>query len=1545
MTPAPSSRGNGNRPIPMNNIPLPAGPPPQQQQHSGNPNNFGHSHSYSTASQSSQSSYSSQSGQQGYSGGHGTFDPPRPFISSPRASPVGNGRSGRNRNRDRDSSRDHIWRSTFDAALVKAQQAVQLDELKETALAANLYSQAANDLGRVIPMCTNEKKKQSMLAIQSIYLDRVVQLKEAMSGSNDNAHHNNSGASDSHDSGYSHHYSSSSSRGRPYEDEYQDYSHQQYQQSPMLRPHQPIYQNPRASQQYQLQPVDQHHYHHSPPPPPPQQLYQPQHVQQPEPQQQEQKEKEKGFRLFGKKRSKTQPSAPQPPELQDFHVQDHHHNNPHPMSHANQNNYPTHVASPLISHSMPQGMHPAQNTVVTPNQQQALEQPTKSKWLFGKKKSKSVSAGDGSGYNPYRDSTQMVPPFSPSINPVAHHLVSPQDHADNYSRRKQSDWFVQDASVSDQEEEYRYEDRYYDDDDEDIDPYYIADTKGRTKSQLNQPSKEQLHAKSPNVSKSDVSAPQLEHSHSLRLAGSQTQLSPLVDDQDFESGPLGHGDATNNNNTDIVDKDSGDNKNVDNDDDNSDDDGSVYHNIPGSSFIKQQQEYQEQQEQEQLVRQENIQSESRQGDYSSEHFQHHPQEVEEVYLENEEVYEDTQVFYEGGAGQSVPITCVIAEHTLEDNQELTVEPEPETETALEKTKSRRTWYGKKKKDKKDKKPKEEWYEHEHIDDVARLMEEALFGSGPPPKPSAPALHEKQSSTSLGRTISYEKASSASLARTASHEVPQVPQIPQIPQIPNLEIGESESIASTVPSSVVQDGADDVDASGIQKRSKSRSFSFFGNKKKDKSQDDFAALVLAATNEDSKSTKSGHSNKRLSSQSGNDRYAKEMAIALAVAPKFKAKTKELETEKEDGQVGEELVQVNDNEKKEDAKGKEKVKEMTKEKSKEKESKKRDSDEYVPYEYQEELEGPLMERVEVRENREIIGFVMPIEEIKDFTMEEHHESALENWDSWVNQLESFEKVLSDKGLNQSKKEKKEKEKKEKKEKKLKESVDNGVSTLKSSKSNRSSMFSIGRSDHSRSTTTLDLTSNAFDSRPLSMATTLLDEPAPRQSFQSSRSGGSEVPSQFTITPVKKRWWKQRESGPMYRISTTMSMADLEQDRELHSLLQIRSSENLTLNTQLMSMPLTLTEPSTPAPEFYKEAPAAMETIPTPKEAVDVPETKHILENTVEVSTKVAEPSGVPPTEVVVGENNTARVGEVAAEKVEPIAPIPKVKSKSSKPKLLPISTPLAQLLKLENPEEIWQYVQQAKTYATSRMNKGDKRSASIALKRSQALEARWQEVLLEMESSDEGSEALLEDDDDEEESEEEEVPVVVAPAKKETKKEAPVVVTPQTQATVSIMTANAPISFNSKPYTHNNDEDEEDEEEESYASQRRRSSVSRSSTTPDKYSKYKNNKSAAPTITSGPMPLTIVAEEVTTEDGELAVKDAESLGDGCLGPDATLEQLLESSNPDHLTFYIQRMKTDTVAKARSGSRFAALESMKNVKVLQQHLDSILEGKKEE
>ncbi|KAF9349123.1 hypothetical protein BGX26_012542 [Mortierella sp. AD094] len=1547
MTPAPSSKNK--RSSTLANIPPPTGPPPPPPQ-SGHSNNHGHGHghSYSTASHSSHSSHSSQSGQLNvnaagqpvYPGGPSSLDPPRASFSSSRASPVGRMRSGRERERERDydSRSDSEWRSIFDAALVKAQQAVQLDELQETTLAANLYAQAANDLGR-----------------QAIYLDRVAQLREALSSKNVGIPAASSySAVNGDDGGYNHRYSTANNQSKVYEDEFQQYPHQQYQQQPQ----QQRYQQPRTSQQYHTNslqqtsvPLDQHHHHHHQQ----QQQYVQQQVQQPEPQQQIQQDK--GFRLFGKKRSKTQPSAPQPPEFdQSFHVQDHSESfNNQRASGINHSSSSRHAPygsttssgfvvpyaasprtpspSPIVVSPMFMTHPPEQSQVPDHIQQQIVEQPSKSsKWKpFGKKKSKSVSTGEAGFNNPHRESTQVVPAFSPTIKPVSGvRLVDPSDHADVYSHQKQADWYVEDVPADELGDELQYEDRCYDED-EDIDPFYIADTKGRAQTQGSQKieaPKEEPQSKSRNALKQNPSVPPQEQILSTRPPYSQpeTAISPQVDDQDMRSSPLADEKAYTSNYTDDGD------------------DESVYYNVPGSSFLNQQEDYQQQQEQEQEQTEEELQHQYHQQQRQNPQQQQRYH-VEEPYVEEDEE-DEAQHFYEvTNEGQSVPehVSEIQPEHVTELEPEL----EPELDPEPEKTKTKRTWYGKKKKDKSEKKKKEKEIDlelqREHIDDVARFMEEAMFGSGPPRKPAKPVLKESASSASITHSVSpsitqsvsasITQSVSASITQSASasitHSVSHSDEKREEPQgVARADTTENESTISTEAGGATQDGVGEIGASDTQKRTKSRSFGIFRSKKKKDSEsqpqegEEGSPLTPTVTNEDTKSTHSHHT--RQSTQS-NDRYAIEMAAALAVRPREKPKENLKEKEKEE------------------------------EKEKEKEDKGEDSDEYVPYEYQEDLEGPLMERVEVKENREVIGFVMPVEEIKDYTLEDHQEAALENWDSWVSQLESFEKVLSDKGLKKDKG-------KSKKVKKPKESSEDTLSPLGSAKANRSGIFSLGRSDTVRSrSSTLDLPSNAFDSRPLSMSTTLMDDAsiAPRQSFQSSRSGGSEAPSQFTITPIKKRWWstKRRDTSSMYQISTTMSMADLEQDKRLSSLLQVRSSENLTLNTQLMSMPITLTEPSTPAPELSKEAPAAMETVPKVEEKKV--EEKKVEEKKVEeekMEEKKAEEKKAEEKEVVekkveekkeVREEGKKKAQE--SEDDEPIAPLPKVKAKakSSKPKLLPISTPLAQLLEMDSAEELWQYVQQAKTYATTRMNKGDKRSAAIALKRAQALEARWQEILLEMESSDENTDGLLEDDDDEEEEEsEQEEEVVVVPAKKEKKKEAaPVVVTSPTPAATPITPAKTTVVVNNTtPNTHNDieEEDEDDDEEESYAAQRRRTSVSRSSSTPDKYSKYKVNKSAASGVISGSISLTIVAEEETNEDGELAVKGVDS--EGLLGPDATLEQMLESSNTDHLAFYIQRMKTDTVAKARSGSKFAALEGMKNVKVLQQRLDDLLEGKDE-
>ncbi|KAG0261961.1 hypothetical protein BG011_000510 [Mortierella polycephala] len=1506
MTPAPSSSRN-RRSATLSNIPLPIGPLPPPPQHG-------------LSQHSPHSSFSSHSGPLSvtipghqpsvYPGGSSPYGPPRASFSSSRASPspVTQTRSGRER--EQEARSDNAWRSIFDAALVKAQQAVQLDELQETALAANLYAQAANDLGRVIPMCSSEKKKQSMLAIQAIYLDRVSQLKESTAKASSKS--DSAATGESHDGANNYRYSVASNQGMAYGDEtQQQYQPQQFQTQSHMQ--QQLYQ-PHPAQQLQQQyqtpaPIPVQHLPH--------QLHHIQHTQQqplvlqqqqPIQQQTPQEQQGKGFRFFGKKRSKTQPSATHPPEFnQTWHTQD-------PSNSTGYSQYGEHVGSENDGYSVPYMAPPRAPSpppvVVSPifmtqppnsthESGQSEEQKTNksSKWRpFGKKKSKSFSNNETStAYNPQQEIIQTppmptpaisTPVFSPTLEPVAApHLVDPTDYSDAYSHQKQSDWYVANTQEEYGYNEFEFENqnRYYDDGDEEVDPYYIADTKGRAQafegenagSKDTQPKELEekdtsLVRKPLNHSASSYSQEQ-SFTPNYMYAQNDSATSPTAQaDQHLQSGPMLDEHAYTQ--AYMVDES----------------DGNITEDLAQQHYLK----YQEQQ-----------------------YYQQHQQDQQ-----HQQYFGDDDAIVPDVRGVDEAPALATPESAAGPESDLTAHPENKDETALEKSKSKRTWFGKKKKDKAK--------EPERFDDVAKLMDEALFGSGSAIKAQKDKQKGKEREKENGEEYEREEEmkkmmmememeenvpSSAQPDNQQSQDIESPLQAhADISDKPAVEVA-VEGATEAAPIDVTPDAAEDyftttketssehdgrVDTflapvpesselvtseSGITtttgqdaksivsdtpKRSKTRHFGIFRSKK-NKDVETFqegTALTPVATNDDEKSMHSSHT--RQSSQSA-DRRATELAVALTVRPK------------------------------------------------EKETKARVSDEYVPYEYQEELEGPLMERVEVPENREVIGFVMPIEEAMDYTLEGNEEAALENWDSWVSQLESFEKVLSDKGM---------KKEKIKKVKKAKEPKDEALAPMGSIKANRSSIFGLGQSDilRSRASTTLDLNAHLQEGRPLSMSTTLLDDGSssnPRLSFQSSKSGGSEIPVQFITTQqAKKRWWnpKRKETVSLYRVSNAFSMADLDQDRHLSTLLRsedrIHSSDNLTLDTTIMSMPLTLTEPSTPAPEFTKDAPASMK-------------------STLELDMMDDNKDDNKDKEKSAPKEDEEAESEVA------IAPMPKTKAKakSNKPKLLPISTPLSQLLKIENAEELWQYVQQAKTYATSRMNKGDKRSASIALKRAQALESRWQEVLLEMASSDEDTDGLLEDEDEEEESEEE---VAVMPVKKEkaAPKEdvAPVVVTPTLTPIMN------PLN------THNAIED--DDEEEDYVVHRR-NTISRSNSTPDKYSKYKVNK-PAPVVSATSSPsLAILTEEETNEKGELSVKNsaatlaaADNHDDGRLGSDATLEQMTESTSVEHLKFYIQRMKTDTVAKARNGSKFAALEGMKNVKVLQQRLADLQESNEE-
>lgn len=562
------------------------------------------------------------------------------------------------------------------------------------------------------------------------------------------------------------------------------------------------------------------------------------------------------------------------------------------------------------------------------------------------------------------------------------------------------------------------------------------------------------------------------------------------------------------------------------------------------------------------------------------------------------------------------------------------------------------------------------------------------------------------------------------------------------------------------------------------------------------------------------------------------------------------------------------------------------------------------------------------------------------------------------------------------------KKDKGKKSKKDKDSKD-VSSGSSPLSSlsTKGSRSSIFSTGRSS-----TTLDLpnTLNSDNNRPMSMASDGdLQQFSHRQSFQSARSSGliDSSAQQISVQQAKKRWWnpKRKEATSLHRVSTALSISDQDRERYLNTLLQshdlantTRADDDLPLDTTTLSLP------ETPVSGSTVSSPAQTAEIDVLGPCASSPPSS-ILEKAGTQEPVRAEPA----TKTI--EAKTPKEEDEDDDSDVPIAPMPKpkvAKVKSSKPKLMPISTPLAQLLELSNAEELWQYVQQAKTYATTRMNKGDKRSAAIALKRAQSLEARWQEILLEMASSDGEDDELLSDDDDmeddeEDEESEEEVKVVEKKPKKATKKEPLVkpaekaVTTAQEVQTEKKSTketddqevakpastvVDTPITINtqSASTTAGDDEDSEIDADEERKALGRKIIVCRSDNVPDKYSKYKAaNKSAPPAspvataASSGPsQPLTVLAEEEAHENDEAVKAPANGTdADGRLGPEATLAQMLESSSVEDLQFYMQRLKTATVAKARSGDKFAALEGMKNVKVLQQRLEELEEEEEEE
>ncbi|KAF9953801.1 hypothetical protein BGZ72_005135 [Mortierella alpina] len=1323
------------------------------------------------------------------------------------------------------------WRSVFDGALVKAQQAVQLDELGEATLAANLYAQAANDLGRVIPMCGSEKKKQSMLAIQAIYLDRVLQLK-ALAPSSSKSTRSASPASISAPSqprattpqtSASHRRSQSHGRSRVYGHEDQYLSQEQYQPPPPPQPQLPqqsiMKRSKPQSPAQDNNPVKAGDHSH------------PSHG--------EYNQDMTGGSVnssFGyiSPPSSTTARSPSPPPL---------------------------VVSPIFMTGNSQATLP----VASEQQDNAAALGKSSRWKpFGKKKSKSFSAGEiSSSINPETDPSPTPLPTGSQHAPLhLANIVDPADHADAYSQQQQADWMV--GQYFDENSgplalnDYEQHTQMYDEDESgEAEVFYFADAKGHARtSEVKEngkgKSKEKTKKKSRSKSSQNDNTSAYPSEHRAQERSVQPE-EPIYMANNLE--------------------------------------------LYGDAYMNEAQE------------------------------QYQPNSFEPMHQFQHSSY-------------SHDPSVMMPQSTKQDAHE------------NDGTKPKGKWFGRK---------KSKDGLTETFDDVAKIMDEALFGGGSsasrkktkesknkdkdkdkggeqthmgqPPDTDLNYLEDQQRYYSEGFQLQQPHPHSAPISSLESRQfvggatdiyapLPLTLQAPPTPTAlapiaycprttytpspkKNLQKESTFATSAITPaeafdphplSSEVEATSDskalEATDDSSTKKTKTRPFNLFKSKKSgSKASLDHGGGPLSPTfNTAAESDKT----RKGSIQSG-DRRATDAALLAGNA-------------KNDRKNGY-------------------------------------SDEYVPYEYQEEVEGPLMERVEVPQNRDVVGFVMPIEEGDHYNTDNNEEPSVDNWDSWVSQLESFEKVLSDKGLE------KEKAKNPKKGAE-KETVQQGFASRFSPNSspgssvvaNRSSMFSTGTSLGRHSTSTYDLNDNRS---PGSNEDHI--RYAHRHSFQSSRSsaviGQDTTIQQFSFQQAQKRWWNpaRKEATSMYSTRESVSVSEYEQERYLSTLLH-KQDEEPAEGQEQEGQDQGSSHKADGSSESREREEALSALFENSRTVMSLPPRQATPSNCSTVTTQEISCASS------IQEDSTESQGRAHEEEEPVVTPLVKVKSKakSSKPKLLPISTPLAQLLKLSNPDELWQYVQQAKTYATTRMNKGDKRSAAIALKRAQTLEARWQEVLLEMASSEEDDDALLEDDEDDEDeggedgeesaSTEEEQDAENRP--QGSKPAATGVTGNLNEATLATINANTkgdqqhppttPIPASIQGTEDGEEEEEEeqeqgegDEEEDRRRMVQARKVASRSDNALDMYSKYKNKGE----------------KSEGGKDGAPS-RDQDDQDDGRLGADATLEQLLSSDNVAHLQFYIQRLKTDTVAKARNGSKFAALEGMKNVKLLQQRLDD-LEG----
>ncbi|KAF9958002.1 hypothetical protein BGZ70_009341, partial [Mortierella alpina] len=1048
MAPAPARarRSTTSATIPSSVSPPPTGPPPPPPP--GHPNLPVHSFSFSGSSSSS-----SKRRTQTQNDRQDQRSDARASVVSLRTNPSRQSSPSIGHESEQQPQQEN-WRSIFDGALVKAQQAVQLDELGEATLAANLYAQAANDLGRVIPMCGSEKKKQSMLAIQAIYLDRVLQLKAIAPSSSKSTRSASpasiSGrsqpqgttrpASTSHRRSQSHGRNSRSSRGLVYGREDQSLDQQPYQ----------------------------------PPPPPPPQL----------PQQ------------AIMKRSKTQPPA------QDSSIT----KATSDLSHSSHGEYSHDMNGSSVNSSFGYISPPSSTTARSPSPPplvvspifMAQNSPTaspvageqdensaalgkSSRWRpFGKKKSKSFSAGEASSSsNP--EAIPLPAPLPTGSQHTPLHLtniVDPADHADAYSQQQQADWMV--GQYFDENSgplalnDYDQHAPLYDEDDNgDAEVFYFADSKGHART-----SEAKEHGKGKNKEKSKKKS---------RSKSSQN---------DSVSAHANEGHTARS--------------------------------------------------EEPIYMSDNLEPyEDAYMNEAQEQYQHHS-------------FDPMHQFQHSGYSHDPSV--MMPQSTKQDTHE------------NDGTKPKGKWFGKKKlKD----------GQTETFDDVAKIMDEALFGGGSSVSRKKNKEFKGRSKEKEGDTQSSQTAPAASQRKddltensgSAEHTHAKRPSGTNTDHLEDQQRYYSEGLQFQLPNShsapmgsfesrhFVTSAADlyaptpfALQAPPTPKALAPISYSprttYTPSPKKNlQKEGSFAAPIVPPAEAHEQVVVTSDSKAPEATEDSSTKKTKSSPFNLFKSKKNSGKTitehgggplsPTFNTAAESDKTRKGSTQSSDRETTEAALLTAHVKDG---------KKSRCSGDYVPYEYQEEVEGPLMERVEVPQNREFTGFVMPIVGGDPYNANNNEEASVDNWDSWVSQLESFEKVLSDKGLEH------EKAKKPKKGTENETAQQVSPSRFSPSSSpgtsvaaNRASMFSNGTSPGRHSTSTYELNDNRSSG--------LNEESiryAHRHSFQSSRSsaviGQDTTVQQFSFQQAQKRWWNpvRKEATSLYSSRESVSVSEYEQER---------------------------------------------------------------------------------------------------------------------------------------------------------------------------------------------------------------------------------------------------------------------------------------------------------------------------------------------------------------------------------------------------------------